>query len=84
MWSVIVRIVANLPSANNFASSGACGGVATFAITRGVRGAEGARDGFGFGFAVALALDAVLAAVFRAAALRAGEEGFARPERPRR
>jgi len=56
-------------------------------MTRGVRGAEGARAGFGLGFgalAGLLDLDAELAAVLRAAAFRAGEDGFARPERPRR
>ena len=56
-------------------------------MTRGVRGAEGARAGFGFGFgalAGLLDLDVELAAVFRAAAFRAGEDGLARPDRPRR
>ena len=84
MCSVIVRIVANSPFDIGLASSGGGGGVGTRAITRGVRGADGARTGFGFGLEAALALDAELAAVFRAAAFRAGEDGFARPDKPRR
>jgi len=66
---------------------GGGGGVGAWAMTRGVRGAEGARAGFGFGFAALaglLDLDAELAAVLRAAAFRAGEDGLARPDRPRR
>ena len=84
MWSVIVRIVANVPSASSRASSGGGGGVGALAITFGVRGAEGVRAGFGFRLADALARAPLLAAVFRAAALRAGDDGFARPERPSR
>jgi hypothetical protein len=53
-------------------------------MTRGVRGADGAREGFGFGLGAALALDAELAAVLRAAAFRAGEDGLARPDKPKR
>ena len=54
------------------------------AITFGVRGADGVRAGFGFRLAAELDRDALLAAVFLAAALRAGEDGFARPDRPKR
>ena len=78
-------MVANSPFDIGLASSGGGGGgTGAFATTRGARGTDGARTVFCFGFELALALDALLAAVFRAAALRAGEEGFARPERPRR
>lgn len=53
-------------------------------MTRGVRGAEGVRAGFGLGLGEAVAREAELAAVFLAAALRAGEDGLARPDRPKR
>ena len=80
-------MVANSPFDMGSASSGGAGGGAALAITLGVRGADGARTVLGFrdvddfGAAARLAL---AAALFLAAALRAGEDGLARPDRPRR
>ena len=48
-----------------------------------MRGADGARAGFGLGLGAA-AREAELAAVFRAAAFRAGDDGLARPDSPKR
>jgi len=78
-------MVANSPFDIGLASSGGGGGgTGALTTTRGARGTDGARTDFGFDLEAALALDAELAAVFRAAALRAGDDGFARPERPSR
>jgi len=70
-----VRIVAKLPSACSLASSGGGGGgVGAFATTRGVRGADGVRTVFALGFGLEeLPRAPLLAAVFRAAALRQDE-----------
>ena len=73
-------MVANSPFDIGLASSGGGGGgTGAFATTRGERGTDSARTALALGFDADLALEAELAAVFRA-----GDEGFARPERPRR
>ena len=81
-------IVANSPFDIGLASKGGAGGVGALAMTAGVLGAEGVRAVFGLGFDSALfraaGFYAFAAAVLAAAAFRAGEDGFARPDRPRR